>query len=201
MRPRIRSVVALLFCPPSGNAPNALWAVVPGHPCSQMLCLLYFRDTHAFIRFTGYTLATIMPYWPLVPLSWIRLDSYRLLFGITLLHFDLSLPLTGPSLRSPELLWALLCSPGLSWEVPRYPGAISWLNLAASLCNLAPSLLNLVPSRPDLAPHWLNSAASSPNLALSLRNLVQMRLRLARCRPDFGFPALPFNVALSYFKK
>ena len=33
-----------------------------------MLCLVYFRDTHAFIRFTGYTLGTIMPLWPLSPL-------------------------------------------------------------------------------------------------------------------------------------
>ena len=46
-----------------------------------MLCLLYFCDSHAFICFTGYTLATIMPYWPLVPLSRICLYSYRLVFA------------------------------------------------------------------------------------------------------------------------
>ena len=77
--------------PHSWDAPNALWAVLSRHPCSQTLCLLHFRDTHAFIRFTGYTLGTIRPLWPLSLLlgsTWVPLGAILASLSAILVPLD-----------------------------------------------------------------------------------------------------------------
>ena len=108
-----------LSCALLGNASNALWAVLSRHPCSHMLCLVYFCDTHAFIRFPGYTFAIMMPLWPLSLLSLPNLlpfglslatSCFKLVsFVITFCHVGLTWCHLG-SIRLPlGAIWRYLC--------------------------------------------------------------------------------------------
>ena len=86
---------------PSWIANKVLWAIVPRHPCSLVVCGLYLLDARALIWFAGYIFVIPMP-----------LDASDGLCCFALV----------PPVTSAGLPWALLCAPGLSFGSP----GLSW---------------------------------------------------------------------------
>ena len=118
------------------------------------------------------------------------------------------------------------CPPlGLAWAQVNLGlriNASTWVPLGAILAPLGAILAQLGVSCPLFATHWASPAIPRallgspwPSLAFCWPLIVTTlgytgailaqfganALRLAPSKPDLGFPALPSNVALSYFKK
>ena len=149
-----------------------------------MLCLVYFRDTHAFIRFTGYTLGTIRPLWPLSLLlgsTWVPLGAILASLGAILVPLDgsltqfctISVQHIVVSVRSgvaSAQFRGILAELGV---ILVHLGAIP-VALGSFFCCHGANLFYLLPLWLDFVPHWLNLMASLSYLAPFFLNYLNI---------------------------